>query len=329
MRLKSILLLLLCFIVFSPLIGQKDSTKLNFFEPAPSLHKDRIIGLSTGLAATYTGAMIGLNYIWYKDSPRTKFHFFNDAKEWKQVDKLGHIHTAYFESAWAAQMLRWSGVDDKKASIYGALMGFTYQSSIEIFDGFSEKWGASWSDLGFNAIGSGLALTQNLLWNEQRIRTKYSFHQVTHQDAELEQRANDLYGAGKIERLIKDYNSLAIWVSVTPSRFMKNPRPQTSWLALSVGYAGANMYGGFENKWEDEDGNEITRYDIEQYRRFFFSLDVDFEQIPAKKHGWKTLLRLMNIVKAPMPALEVNTRGEIIFHPMFYLNWNKPIVLKK
>lgn len=329
MKVKGIYTLIFSLAFVSLTIAQVDSTRLKFFEPSPYKNKARIIGVSTGLSGAYVGAMIGLNYIWYKDSPRSKFKFFNDAKEWKQVDKLGHLHTAYFESVWATQLLKWSGVDDKKAAIYGSLMGFGFQSSIEIFDGFSEKWGASWSDIGFNALGSSLALTQNLLWNEQRIRTKYSFHQVSHPDPVLEERATDLYGSGKIERLIKDYNSLAIWVSVTPSLFMKNPRPQASWLALSVGYMGGDMYGGFENVWEDENGIEINRNDIEQYRRFFFSLDVDFEQIPAKKYGWKTLLRIMNIIKAPMPAMEVNTKGQLIFHPMFYLNWNKPIVLKK
>ncbi|MDC3209199.1 YfiM family protein [Chitinophagales bacterium] len=328
MKLYTFIILSLCLHATSPLFSQKDSSKLKFFTTAPVLQKERIIGLTTGLATSYTAAMLGLNYIWYKDSPRTNFHFFNDAKEWKQVDKMGHVHTAYFESVWSTQMLRWAGVDAKKAAIYGSLMGFGFQTSIEIFDGFSDKWGASLSDIGFNALGSGLALTQNLLWDEQRIRTKYSFHQVTYPDSQLEQRAIDLYGTGKVERIIKDYNSLAIWLSITPSLFMNNPRPQSSWLALSLGYMGGDMYGGFENRWEDENGTEIDRTDIKQYRRFFFSLDVDFEQIPAKKHGWKTLLRIINIVKAPMPALEVNTRGEIVFHPMFYLNWNKAIVLK-
>lgn len=325
---KTFFLAILC-LFFSIAYSQNGKPKIPFFQPADSLSKARLIGVSSGLGVGYAGAMTGLNFIWYANTQKSKFHFFNDAKEWQQVDKMGHFHTTYFESVWVTQMLRWSGVDNKKASIYGALAGFGFQSSIEIFDGFSDKWGASWSDIGFNALGSGLALSQNLLWEEQRIRTKYSFHQVVHQDAQLQARAEDLYGSNKVERLIKDYNSLAIWVSITPSRFMKNPSPRRSWLALSLGYAGANMYGGFENKWEDADGNEIIRNDIEQYRRFFFSLDVDFEQIPAKKHGWKTLLRIMNIVKAPMPAMEFNTRGEIIFHPMFFLNWNKPIVLKK
>lgn len=309
--------------------AQEDSTttKLKFFQPAPSLHKGRIIGLSSSLGVAYTGAMIGLNQIWYKDVPKTSFQFFNDAKEWQQVDKMGHVHTAYFESVWATKMLKWSGVSHKKASIYGALMGFTFQSSIEIFDGFSEKWGWSWSDIGANAIGSGLALAQNLAWGEQRIRTKYSFHQVAHADAQLLERAQNLYGENKIERLIKDYNGLAIWVSVTPTAFMKNPQ-RAKWLALSVGYMGGDMYGGFDNTWEDNDGNLVNRNDVEQYRRFFLSMDVDFERIQTNKHGLKTLFTVLNIVKVPFPAMEFNTRSGVIFHPMFYLNWNKPIVFR-
>ena len=321
------ILSLVCCIQLS--FAQEDSTKLKFFQPAPTLNKARVIGVSSGLTAGYIGAMVGLNSIWYSGEEREKFHFFNDAAEWKQVDKAGHLATAYYESVLITQMFRWSGIENKKASIYGALLGFGFQSSIEIFDGFSPKYGASWSDIGFNALGSGLALTQNLLWEEQRIRMKYSFHQVNYADAQLDQRAADLYGTGSIERLIKDYNSLALWVSVTPTMFMKNPHPRAKWLALSVGYMGGDMFGGFGNTWEDENGNLVNRNDIEQYRRFFLSFDVDFEQIPAKKHGWKTLLRIMNIVKAPMPAMEFNTKGEIAFHPMFFLNWNKPIVFKK
>lgn len=318
------------FCCFTQLVfSQEDSTKLKFFEPASSLNKPRIIGLSSGLTAGYIGAMVGLNTIWYSNEERGKFRFFNDAKEWKQVDKAGHLATAYYETVLISQMLRWSGIDNKKASIYGALIGFGFQSSIEIFDGFSEKYGASWSDVGFNAIGSGLALSQNLLWEEQRIRIKYSFHQITYDDSQLKQRAADLYGTGFVERLIKDYNSLALWVSITPSRFMKNPHPRAKWLALSVGYMGGDMFGGFDNSWIDENGVKIDRNDVKQYRRFFLSLDVDFEQIPAKKHAWKTLLRILNIVKAPMPAMEFNTKGQVVFHTMFYFNWNKPIVFKK
>lgn len=319
-------LLLFSVILFS-INAQENGTRTSFLTPSDSLNKGRLIGVSSGLTAGYTGAMVGLSTIWYDQTEKSKFHFFNDAKEWQQVDKAGHLHTSYFESVWVTQMLRWSGVPNKKASIYGSLVGFTFQSSIEIFDGFSDKWGASWSDLGFNALGSGLALTQNLVWEEQRIRTKYSFHQVNHPDEQLLERAKDLYGEGTIERIIKDYNGLVIWVSVTPTAFMKSPE-RAEWLALSLGYAGGGMYGGFANEWEDENGQLIVRNDIEQYRRFFVSFDVDFERIKTNKPGLKTLFTMLNVIKAPFPAMEFNTKGEVLFHPMFYLNWNKPILLK-
>lgn len=309
-------------------LQETNQDKLKIFDRAPEPHKGRIIGLTSGLGSAYVGAMVGLHQIWYKDVPKSKFQFFDDAREWQQVDKAGHIHSSYFQTVWLTRMYQWSGIDQKKASIYGGLTAFAFMTSIEVFDGFSEKWGWSWTDVGANAIGVGMAMAQDLTWGEQRIRTKYSFHQVQHADAQLEARAAQLYGEGKIERLIKDYNALAIWVSVTPTAFMKNPQ-RAQWLALSVGYAGGDMYGGFENAWDDEDGNRIERFDIQQYRRFFFSLDVDFERIPVRKKGWKTLMTALNIIKVPFPAMEFNTKGEILFHPMFYLNWSQPIVLKK
>ncbi|MEO7561961.1 MAG: hypothetical protein ABIT07_05160, partial [Ferruginibacter sp.] len=46
----------------------------------------------------YSAAMVGLYATWYKDYPQSKFHFFNDIKEWKQIDKIGHAYSAYAES---------------------------------------------------------------------------------------------------------------------------------------------------------------------------------------------------------------------------------------
>ena len=42
--------------------------------------------------------MFALSVMWYDQNERNRFHFFDDAKEWQQVDKLGHSHMAYFET---------------------------------------------------------------------------------------------------------------------------------------------------------------------------------------------------------------------------------------
>ena len=167
---------------------------LSFFEASPNRNRARIRGLSIGIPTAYGATMSALSVAWYDQNERNRFHFFDDAKEWQQVDKLGHSHTAYFETYWMMQSLRWAGVDEKKSRWIGAALGFTIQSSIELFDGFSGEMGCLWVDLLANFAGMGLCLSQDALWGEQRIRSKFSFHEVNHADAILDQRAGTLYG---------------------------------------------------------------------------------------------------------------------------------------
>jgi hypothetical protein len=37
--------------------------------------------------AAVTGALVGLNQLWYADYARSDFHFINDNAEWLQMDK--------------------------------------------------------------------------------------------------------------------------------------------------------------------------------------------------------------------------------------------------
>ena len=45
----------------------------------------------------YSSLMVGLNELWYKDYPRSKFHLFNDNNQWLQMDKFGHLYAFYYE----------------------------------------------------------------------------------------------------------------------------------------------------------------------------------------------------------------------------------------
>src|SRR4051812_42271731 len=56
-----------------------------------SLNKKRIACIIGTEATLYAGSLIGLNELWYKNYPRSSFHFFNDNKEWLQMDKVGHF----------------------------------------------------------------------------------------------------------------------------------------------------------------------------------------------------------------------------------------------
>ena len=142
----------------------------------PNPDKNRI-WLITGINVTgYGGSLIIFNNTWYKDFPRTSFHTFNDSKEWLQVDKIGHGWAAYNTGRLSTAMWRWAGLSPKKATLIGGLSGTMYLTVIEFLDGHSSHWGWSWSDMAANIFGSGLFISQELGWKEQRIQYKFSFH---------------------------------------------------------------------------------------------------------------------------------------------------------
>ena len=113
----------------------------------PQQVKKRVRGVAIANVVGYSAILVGLNAAWYADYPRSSFHFFDDNKEWLQVDKVGHFYSAYIESRSSMELWRWTGTSRKKRIWLGGLSGFVYQSAIEILDGFSTQWGFSWAIL--------------------------------------------------------------------------------------------------------------------------------------------------------------------------------------
>lgn len=312
-------ILVQCFL-WSICNGQDTTIYANkFFAPATQPNKARIIGVNASMAATYTGMMLTLNQAWYSQYPRSKFHFYNDNSEWLQIDKLGHTWTAYVESRYGWSLYNWSGIDDKKAIWLGGMTGFVGQTTIEILDGFSKKWGASPGDLAANTLGSGLFIAQQLLWNEQRIKMKFSSHPTRHtdQDINIQNRAKDLFGNNILERILKDYNGQSYWFSFCPWSFSNNSNRRLQWLNVSIGYSVENIYGGYRNTWLYN--NQAYDYSsLPRNREYFLSFDVDLERIKTKKKWAKTILYLLNIIKIPAPALSINNEGVIKLYPFIY-----------
>jgi hypothetical protein len=329
-RKQHFFMLVILFFTLNKAVGQDSSfqRKITFLETAPSFNKKRFATVVGSTTATYAAALTGLNYLWYAGYPRTRFHWFNDFGEWNQMDKLGHCQTAYFESVFSYQLYKWSGAKVNKAAIGGAMTGLLLQSTIEVFDGFSEKWGASAGDLTFNTIGSVMFLWQELAWHEQRFQIKFSPHIESYKKGVLADRAKALYGSNFAQSFLKDYNAQTYWLSINPASFNKKQK-HARWINISLGYGAGNLYGGFSNTWQDDKGNVVDRSDLKRYRSFYLSLDCDFSKIQARSRTAKLFLGILNIFKLPAPALEVNTLGQVIFHPLYFLNWEVPLYLKK
>lgn len=254
----------------------------------------------------YAGSMTGLYSAWYKQYPQSHFHTFNDIKEWQQMDKLGHIMSAYGISKGSMEIWRWTGIDRKKRIWLGGITGAAYQTVIEVLDGFSTEWGWSWGDIGANMIGSGTFIAQELAWDDQRIQFKYSFHRKSYNDASLNDRSDILFGKNTVSRFLKDYNGTTFWISVTPKSFFPESK-LPAWLQFSIGTGAEGMFGAFDNTGKDKQGNIIfNRPDIKRYRQWYLAPDIDLTKIKTNKKGIRLLLDVLNIFKFPAPAMELS-----------------------
>jgi hypothetical protein len=279
--------------------------------------KKRVLLAGSANLIVSGGSLIVLNNTWYKNYTHTSFHSFNDSREWLQVDKLGHAWAAYNTGRASTAMWRWAGLSEKKSALIGGLSGTAYLTVIELLDAHSSKWGWSWTDIGANVFGSGIFLSQQLAWNEQRVQIKFSFHNKNYGEAQLEQRADDLFGNSWYERMLKDYNAQTYWLSANIKSFFKNTN-LPGWLNLSVGYGADGLLGGFENKWIDKLGNEINRQDVPRKRQFYLAPDVDLTKIRTNKKWLRATLGLLNVFKFPAPALVIDSKGKFKAHALYF-----------
>jgi hypothetical protein len=320
---NSKLILLLIVSVFACHITKSQDSSWNsknFIQKATSIptspNKGRVIGVTTGYAAGWTASLVALNETWYSGFPKSKFHAFDDSGEWLQVDKIGHAWSSYRLSLVYSSILQWSGVEKDKSVYLGAASGVLSLSVIEILDGYSAKWGFSWSDMGANIVGSGMYAGQHALWGEQRIAFKFSSHKNIYPTGMLRDRARSLYGTSVGARLFKDYNAQTYWFSANLHSFMPESK-LPKWLNLAVGYGARGMYGGFENTWQDDNGNFYDRSDIPRLRQFYLSPDIDLSFIDFKSKFWNTFFKAVRF-KVPLPTLEINSDGSTKFHAVYF-----------
>ena len=335
MDIRNRLIHFLLFLLFSsPLIAQNDSIqkisplsfntsgqsdtikknlineqKIDFLYDRKKVEKIALIN-----AGLYGSSMAALYAAWYKNYPMGKFHSFNDLSEWQQIDKIGHLYSAYTMGRFSMEMWRHTGIERKKRILIGGLSGAAYQTVIEILDGFSSEWGWGWGDIGANILGSGLLMAQEFAWDQQKIQLKTSFHRKKYDEAILNQRSDVLFGKSSAERFLKDYNGQTYWMSAgIKSLFPSSTLP--SWLQVSIGTGAEGMFGATENIGKDNNGNvTFSRPDIKRYRRWYFAPDVDLTKIKTKRKGIKTALFILNSLKFPMPSLEYSNN-------QFKWNW--------
>jgi len=295
----------------------------SFFELSDSFSKPRFWTAVGTSSALYTGTVIGLNEIWYKGFDRSPFHPFNDWNEWKNMDKAGHAFTAYFQTSFSFDVMRWTGVKRRNALWVSMGLATLFQGTIEVLDGYSEKWGFSIYDIGFNTAGILLFAGQELAWEDQRFVLKISNRFINSNSGDATsspaQRARNLFGKGPTTRFIKDYNGQTIWLSMNPSSFLKEDTKFPKWLNVAIGYGAENLYGGYGNSWSEDNQNFFLP--TSQYQRasqMFLSFDIDLKRIETKKPFLRFLLKGLNVFKIPSPTLSLTQGQGLKFHAIYW-----------
>lgn len=290
----------ICALLLSIALSGQAQNKRSFFQASDTLHKGRLAGVISSEIALAAGSYIGLQQVWYKDVTKSKWHSFDDFREWQQMDKAGHAYTSYTLGQVGYDMLHWSGVNRNTSIAVGGSLGFVYLLGFEILDAQALEWGFSWSDVGANAFGAALFMGQQWLWDEQRFKLKFSAHGTTY----AQYRPNIL-GDGFFTQMLKDYNGQTYWLSCNIHSFIKKETRFPKWINLAVGYGATGMTGGRTNPEVYNGGTFFAN----RYRQFYLSLDVDFTKIPVKKPWLKSLFKVLNMIKVPFPALEFNKYG--------------------
>ena len=297
-------LFILCLMMAKITFAQTDSL-------APVNYKTRKLILASSTAVLTTGSLIYLDQAWFDQYSTGKFHFFNDNKEWLQMDKAGHLYTNYQTSRLMMGVFNWAGFNKKQELFIGGTIGFAYMTAVECMDGFSKGWGFSYGDMIANALGASVAISQQAFWKEQRIQFKFSYAQ-----SGLAKYNPDLLGKSLSTQLLKDYNSQTYWLSVNPSSFITKENKFPKWLNVAFGYSAYGMLGGYENNIVvlDADGN-VLKFDRE--RRYYFSLDVDLTRVKTKSKVLKKVFSVINILKFPAPAIQFS-KNKTRFYYLYY-----------
>ncbi len=294
------------FIILSSLhiFGNGEFVHDSVMENVPDRRKLSLV--STAHVVGYGTSLLFLNEAWYKNYPRSSFHFHNDWQQWLQMDKAGHVFSAYQLSRFGFYSFRWAGTDHTKSALWGSISGSVFLTTVEILDGFSTEWGASVPDFAANTLGALLFAGQQILWQEQKITLKYSYGN----SSEATYRP-DLLGNNLPERILKDYNGMRIWISANPASFMPSKDFFPPWLNVSVGYGAAGILGGVSNP---EVYNNTPLPALNRYRRFFISPDIDLARLNTPYPFLNKVLTTVNMIKIPAPALEYNAEQGLVFH---------------
>ena len=244
-----------------------------------SLHTNRLLivgGIST---ATFIYAYGIQNNMWWKGEPS---HFHSN---WKQdwnyalgADKLGHFYFGSLVSTIYKNSFRWIGFNQKHSYLYAGLFTLTYQTFLEIRDGFSKQYGFSWGDFAANSLGSMYSYLQ------------YNYPVLKSFNLKISYYPSQRFENGSNTYIMDDYESTYHWLSVDVNKLLPNNLRKyfPSFLNIAIGHS-VNRLNNLDNA----------------NHEFYIGLDWNLAVVQTKSKLLNSIIEILNKYHFPAPTIKI------------------------
>lgn len=217
--------------------------------------------------------------LWWKGE-QSAFHF-NWQDDWQYAlgaDKLGHFFFPYIVTDLYYNTFLWTGMDTTTSLYVASGLALTYQTYVEVKDGFSKQWGFSWGDFAADALGAAFPIAQHHIPALRPYSMKVSFF------------PSEQFKAGKHSVIFDDYESTYHWLSVDVHSLLP-PSWQSAypaWLNLALGHTVSGldgMGGGTHN--------------------LYLGLDWNLKALPIDGWLWDVVTWITRYYHLPAPAVRL------------------------
>ncbi|MDX1700800.1 MAG: DUF2279 domain-containing protein, partial [Melioribacteraceae bacterium] len=243
-----------------------------------SLHTNRLLLLSGVTVGSFIYAYGVQNDMWWKGE-RAEFHT-NWREDWNSslgADKIGHFYFGQSVATIYKHAFRWVGFSNENSVLYSGLFAFSYQTFLEIRDGFSKDYGFSWGDFGANLLGSMYPLLQ------YRIDVLKNFNlKVSYWPSERFKNNSNKY-------ILDDYESTYHWLSIDINYWLPSEAAKIfpDFINLGIGHSvkGLDNLGSANHE-------------------FYIGIDWDLEALPGESGILKFVKDIFNLYHLPAPAIK-------------------------
>ncbi|MFY8161871.1 MAG: DUF2279 domain-containing protein [Candidatus Kapaibacteriota bacterium] len=201
------------------------------------------------------------------------------------ADKFGHFYFTYGLTKLYTNGFQWTGMDEKSSTFYSSIIALSYQTYVEIQDGFS----TGQPYLGFSR-GDIIANFAGAIYPNLQVRYDY----LKNYNMKISFNKSKNYDKIGYQNVTMDYESTYHWLSIDIYNQLSDESKKywTPYINLAIGHSVKN----------------IDRYGVGNHE-VYLSLDWNLEPLreyyDKDNHLLNSILTFIGLYKLPAPAVKI------------------------